>query len=285
MNTALRRRLTHDLTAVARSRLGLVHGAKVLSRIDNDEDEEDRKERVETVGDGIQKQHVRRLIDTVEPLDGRIDQPDLEADPGGDDGDRRNRRGCRVDEIRKLLARDVQPVTHGARRITDDHRIGVVVDDADHAAISRDHAYHPADQESEDHDCHMIRINGRLDDVDGAGFKEAQESAVPGHAVDGPCTNDQSDKQGGDNRAQNEGQQDRDERRQYRYRGRNYRDLFLQNGYAVLQDLAQPGRDELAVEQQLNSAAGFDPVDGDVEANVCQEHFWRVYRYVGHRYR
>jgi hypothetical protein len=45
--------------------------------------------------------------------------------------------------------------------------------------------------------------------------------------------------------------------------------------------LAASGCDDFAVEQQLDSAAGFDTVDGDVEANVCQEHFRCVYCHFG----
>ena len=101
----------------------LAHGCKVAPRPDDEDHEEDREPGIEVEGDCVQEER--------EAVDGRIFRQGR-ADGGGparyrsDDADRRSRR---IDDVRKLRARDLELVGDRAHDGADRQAVKVIIDE------------------------------------------------------------------------------------------------------------------------------------------------------------
>src|SRR6056297_2743444 len=75
------------------ARLGRMHGPEVPTQADHGENHGERQQRIEAVGDRVEKHHVGVQFQAGNACNRIADQTDLVADPCGDQSDGRN--GCR----------------------------------------------------------------------------------------------------------------------------------------------------------------------------------------------
>jgi len=171
--------------------LGGQHRPEIAPGGDHREHQRQRQQRVEAVGNRIQEHQVGVEVELGQRGQRIAHQPDLVADPGRDQRDAGHRRGGGIDQVGELLARDPGLVGDRTHRVADHQRVGVVIekdgqsenrgrghratrivgegrdplDDAEHAAVARDHADGAADQQRKHHHCGVIGLGHSVQDV------------------------------------------------------------------------------------------------------------------------
>src|SRR5690625_3897916 len=122
--------------------LRLEHRPEITLREYDHQDEEDRQNRIEEIGDRVQEyiegiRTARRKLCCDLGISGlqrgipqRIaDQSDLATDPGRDQCYHRYRSRSRVDDVRQLLPRDLQTIGDRTHRVPHDQRIRIIIEE------------------------------------------------------------------------------------------------------------------------------------------------------------